>query len=87
MVAAVILISLAAVFWWRYQNQPIVSSQYTSLAILPFESETRGQSVDSWVKYGIPDYLNYQLTQYPELRLVNNERVLETLDLLGYQST
>lgn len=38
LVAAVILISLAAVFWWRYQNQPIVSSQYTSLAILPLRA-------------------------------------------------
>lgn len=85
--AALVFVILAAVFWWRYQTQAMASSHYTSLAILPFESETRGQSINNWVKYGIPDYLNYQLTQHPQLRLVNNERVLETLDLLGYQST
>lgn len=86
LVAAFALIILAGVLWWRYQTQPIAPSQHTSLAILPFESETRGQPIDNWIKYGIPDYLHYQLTQYPELRLVNNDRVLETLDLLGYQS-
>jgi len=86
-VAAVVLILLAGFLWWRYQTQTIPASPYTSLAILPFESETRGQSIDNWVRFGIPDYLNYQLAQNPQLRLVNNERVLETLDLLGYQSS
>ncbi len=86
-VAAVALMILGFVFWWRYQAQPLPANQYTSLAILPVQSETRGQSIDNWVRYGIPDYLNYQLAQNPRLRLVNNERVLETLDLLGYQST
>lgn len=87
LVAAVALMILGFVFWWRYQAQSLPANQYTSLAILPVQSETRGQSIDNWVRYGIPDYLNYQLAQNPRLRLVNNERVLETLDLLGYQST
>lgn len=86
-IAGAALIILAGIFWWRYDTQTLPSTTYTSLAILPFESQTRGQSIDNWVRFGIPDYLNYQLAQNPQLRLVNNARVLETLDLLGYQST
>ncbi|MHC9510442.1 protein kinase domain-containing protein [Kangiella sp. M94] len=84
-IAVAILLILAVLFWWRYQTQNPPSAPHTSLAILPFESQIGGQSVDDWVRYGIPDYLNYQLAQNSELRLVNNERVLQTLDLLGYQ--
>lgn len=84
--AVVLLFILAVLFWWRYQTQAPQSAPHTSLAILPFESPIRGQSVDDWVRYGIPDYLNYQLSQNSQLRLVNNNRVLETLDLLGYQA-
>lgn len=87
LLAGLTLLILAVLFWWRFQAQTPTTIKHTSLAILPFESQTRGQSVDDWVRYGVPDYLNYQLSQNPQLRLVSNERVLETLDLLGYQST
>lgn len=85
-IAVAVLLILAVLFWWRYQAQTPLSAPHTSLAILPFEGQVRGQSVDDWVRYGIPDYLNYQLSQNAQLRLINNERVLETLDLLGYQA-
>jgi eukaryotic-like serine/threonine-protein kinase len=65
-----------------YPPAPTVS--YHSLAILPFHVGT-GIEHSEWLSHGLPEFLYRELKEHPNIRVLDNSRVTETLALLGYE--
>jgi eukaryotic-like serine/threonine-protein kinase len=78
------ILVVSGVFWLNqfFNNRATITKPH-SLAILPFTASQ--QTNDEWLIKGLPDYMALRLSALPEVRVINNARVRQTLTLLGYQ--
>ncbi len=70
----IVLLVLAGYFWWS-REAPAPSS----VALLPIDNAT-GNVVNDWVRLGLMDMINHNLSRHNDLGLIGTDKLLAYLD-------